>query len=77
MEVSEEMKLIKRGTAEIISEEELRKKLIESKKTKIPLRVKQGFEPRHIKNKCLKYCTLKKQLLNSIVIGWENSHLKK
>jgi len=45
MEVSEEMKLIKRGTAEIISEEELRKKLIESKKTKIPLRVKQGFDP--------------------------------
>jgi tyrosyl-tRNA synthetase len=45
MNLSEEMKLIKRGTNEIISEEELEKKLIQSKKTKIPLRIKQGFDP--------------------------------
>lgn len=45
MDLSEEMKLIKRGTAEIISEEELEKKLLQSKKTKIPLRIKEGFDP--------------------------------
>ncbi|MDD3657076.1 MAG: tyrosine--tRNA ligase [Atribacterota bacterium] len=45
MDLSEEMKIIKRGTKEIISEEELEKKLVNSKKTKIPLRIKQGFDP--------------------------------
>ena len=45
MDLSEEMKVIKRGTNEIISEEELEKKLIYSKKTKVPLRIKQGFDP--------------------------------
>nr|ADM95043.1 tyrosyl-tRNA synthetase [uncultured Atribacterota bacterium] len=45
MDLSEEMKIIKRGTKEIISEEELEKKLLHSKKTKIPLRIKQGFDP--------------------------------
>jgi len=45
MDLSEEMKIIKRGTNEIISEEELEKKLIHSKKTKVPLRIKQGFDP--------------------------------
>lgn len=45
MDLSEEMKIIKRGISEIISEEELEKKLINSKKTKKPLRVKQGFDP--------------------------------
>lgn len=45
MDLSEEMKLIKRGIAEIISEEELEKKLLKSKKTGTPLRVKQGFDP--------------------------------
>ncbi len=45
MDLSEEMKIIKRGTDEIISEEELEKKLIQSKKTKVPLRIKQGFDP--------------------------------
>jgi len=34
MDLSEEMKLIKRGTKEIISEEELEQKLINSKKNK-------------------------------------------
>ncbi len=45
MDISAEMKLIKRGTDEIISEEELQKKLIKSKERKIPLRIKQGFDP--------------------------------
>ena len=45
MDLSEEMKLIKRGTKEIITEEELEKKLINSKKTKKPLIIKQGFDP--------------------------------
>jgi len=45
MDLSEEMKVIKRGTNEIISEEELEKKLIYSKKTKVPLRIKEGFDP--------------------------------
>ncbi len=45
MDLSEQMKIIKRGTDEIISEEELVKKLIHSKKTKVPLRIKQGFDP--------------------------------
>lgn len=45
MDLAEEMNLIKRGTDEIISEEELEKKLIQSKKTKTPLRIKQGFDP--------------------------------
>ncbi len=45
MDLSEEMKLIKRGTKEIISEEELEQKLINSKKNKKPLVIKQGFDP--------------------------------
>lgn len=45
MDLSEEIKIIKRGTSEIILLEELEKKLINSKKTKTPLRVKQGFDP--------------------------------
>jgi tyrosyl-tRNA synthetase len=39
------MELIRRGTEEIISEEELSKKLEESLKTGVPLRVKAGFDP--------------------------------
>lgn len=45
MDLSEEIKIIKRGTSEIILMEELEKKLINSKKTKVPLRIKQGFDP--------------------------------
>lgn len=39
------MELIRRGTEEIISEEELTKKLEESLKTGVPLRIKAGFDP--------------------------------
>ena len=45
MNLSDEMNIIKRGTSEIILLEELEKKLINAKKTKTPLRVKQGFDP--------------------------------
>src|SRR6056297_2460523 len=43
--VQEQLKKIESGTEEIISEEELVKKLEKSKKTGQPLRVKQGFDP--------------------------------
>jgi tyrosyl-tRNA synthetase len=43
--VKEQMKLIKRGTEEIIVEEELINKLEESYKTNTPLRIKAGFDP--------------------------------
>ena len=45
MNLSDEMNIIKRGTSEIILLEELEKKLINAKKNKTPLRVKQGFDP--------------------------------
>ncbi|MHC2993884.1 MAG: tyrosine--tRNA ligase [Candidatus Atribacteria bacterium] len=45
MDIKEELKIIKRGIEEIISEEELIKKLEKSKKEKRPLRIKQGFDP--------------------------------
>jgi len=45
MDVKEELKIIKRGTEEIISEPELLKKLEKAKAEKRPLRVKQGFDP--------------------------------
>ena len=45
MDLSEEIKIIKRGTSEIILLEELEKKLSNAKKSKIPLRIKQGFDP--------------------------------
>ena len=45
MNLSDEMDIIKRGTSEIILLEELEKKLINAKKTKTPLKVKQGFDP--------------------------------
>ncbi len=41
----EQLKIIKRGTAEIISEEELLAKLKKSKDNDEPLRVKAGFDP--------------------------------
>jgi tyrosyl-tRNA synthetase len=37
--------IIKRGAAEIISVEELRKKLQQSIKTRRPLKIKAGFDP--------------------------------
>ena len=45
MDIKEELVIIKRGTEEIISEEELVKKIEKSRKEKRPLRVKQGFDP--------------------------------
>jgi len=45
MDIKEELSIIKRGTEEIISEEELIKKIEKSRKEKKPLRVKQGFDP--------------------------------
>lgn len=43
--IESEVALIKRGTVEIIQEDELRSKLIRSKKTGMPLRIKAGFDP--------------------------------
>jgi len=43
--IEEQLKIIKRGAVEIISEEELKAKLEESIKKKRPLRVKAGFDP--------------------------------
>lgn len=45
MDVSEQLKIIKRGAAEIISEEGLIERLHGSKKTGKPLKVKAGFDP--------------------------------
>ncbi|OGL39975.1 MAG: tyrosine--tRNA ligase, partial [Candidatus Schekmanbacteria bacterium GWA2_38_11] len=45
MEVSDQIEIIKRGAVEIITEEELAKKLLEAKKNKRPLRIKAGFDP--------------------------------
>ncbi len=45
MAVEEQLKLIKRGTVEIIREEELKKKLEKSLKTRKPLIIKAGFDP--------------------------------
>ncbi|HDK27289.1 MAG TPA: tyrosine--tRNA ligase [Candidatus Atribacteria bacterium] len=45
MDIKEEVRIIKRGIEEIISEEELIKKLERLRKEKRPLRIKQGFDP--------------------------------
>jgi len=45
MDVDDQIKRIKRGTVEIISEKELRSKLELAKKEKRPLIVKMGFDP--------------------------------
>jgi tyrosyl-tRNA synthetase len=45
MDIKNQLEIIKRGTAEIISEGELKKKLEESIKQKKPLKVKAGFDP--------------------------------
>ncbi|MDP3732732.1 MAG: tyrosine--tRNA ligase [Candidatus Omnitrophota bacterium] len=44
-DISKQLAIIKRGVVEIISEEELRKKLEESARTKRPLNIKAGFDP--------------------------------
>lgn len=43
--LQEQMAIIRRGTANIISEEELEKKLARSIETNTPLRIKAGFDP--------------------------------
>ena len=45
MDIEKQLELIKRGAAEIISEEELRRKLLKSQRDKKPLSVKAGFDP--------------------------------
>jgi tyrosyl-tRNA synthetase len=44
-EIEQQLESLRKGTAEIIREEELRAKLIQSRATKTPLRVKAGFDP--------------------------------
>lgn len=45
MTVSEQMEIIKRGSVEVLVEEELREKLEKSAKTGVPLKIKAGFDP--------------------------------
>lgn len=45
MNLKEQLKIIKRGTVEILTEDELTKKLEKSISTGIPLKVKAGFDP--------------------------------
>lgn len=44
-DLDKELEKLLRGTVEVLQEDELRKKLIQSHKKKIPLRVKAGFDP--------------------------------
>jgi len=45
MDTNKQLEIIKRGAVEIISEEELVKKLEEARRHKRPLRIKAGFDP--------------------------------
>jgi len=45
MDINQQLGIIKRGAVEIISEEELRKKLQESINSRRPLKIKAGFDP--------------------------------
>ncbi|MDD5097564.1 MAG: tyrosine--tRNA ligase [Candidatus Omnitrophica bacterium] len=45
MDINQQLEIIKRGVLEIISEDELRKKLEQSIRTKRPLKIKAGFDP--------------------------------
>ncbi len=45
MDIHKQLEIIKRGTVEIISEAELKKKLEESVKSNKPLKIKAGFDP--------------------------------
>lgn len=45
MSVEEQLKLIKRGTVEIISEDDLKSRLEESQRKRRPLNIKAGFDP--------------------------------
>lgn len=44
-ELERQMEYLRKGAVEIIREEELRQKLLHSRETKTPLRVKAGFDP--------------------------------
>src|SRR3972149_12316596 len=44
-DIKEQLKIIKRGTVEIITDDELVKKLEKSISTGVPLKVKAGFDP--------------------------------
>jgi tyrosyl-tRNA synthetase len=44
-DIEKQLEIIKRGTVEIISEDELKRKLEESARTKMPLVIKAGFDP--------------------------------
>ncbi len=43
--VDEQMEILRRGTLEIVPEDELREKLVKSQKTGVPLRLKLGLDP--------------------------------
>ncbi|MDH4184786.1 MAG: tyrosine--tRNA ligase, partial [Nitrospinota bacterium] len=45
MPAKEQMDLIRRGTVEILLEDDLYKKLEKSAATQIPLKIKAGFDP--------------------------------
>ncbi|MBI4619431.1 MAG: tyrosine--tRNA ligase [Desulfobacterales bacterium] len=45
MNVEQQLEIIKRGTVEVLIEDELVKKLRDSKKNRTPLRIKAGFDP--------------------------------
>jgi tyrosyl-tRNA synthetase len=45
MNIKEQLKLIKKGTVEIISEQELINKIKKSKQTNTPLNIKFGADP--------------------------------
>ncbi|WP_041596010.1 tyrosine--tRNA ligase [Halanaerobium hydrogeniformans] len=45
MEINEQLKILKRGVSDLISEEELKEKLIEAEKEGRPLKVKLGLDP--------------------------------
>lgn len=45
MDVEQQMRIMERGSVDLISEEELRKKLIKAEQEKRPLRIKLGMDP--------------------------------
>jgi tyrosyl-tRNA synthetase len=45
MDIEKQLEVVRRGTVEIISEEELRKKLEKSLQSGVPLNIKAGFDP--------------------------------
>lgn len=45
MEINEQLKILKRGVSDLISEEELKEKLVEAEKEGRPLKVKLGLDP--------------------------------